>query len=320
MPNLPTHESDSLVPAGLLQPLPIPTQVFEDISLDFIVGLPNYNRKEAILVVVNRLTKYGHFFALPQHYDSKLIVQILVQGVVKLHCIPRIIVNDRDRIFISDMWTEMAKLQGTELCLSSAYHPQTDGQTEALHRCLEMYLRFMAGDDPNKWEAYLGWAEYWYNTAYQTSAGMTPFRALYGRNPPTSLSYLEGSALNTQVDQALKDRDVLLHVLKHNLVQGQGRMKNQADKHRRELEFEEGVWVYVYLQPYRQLSLCFRKHSKLGPRYFGPYCILKRVGPVTYKLDFAGFHSYSPRFSRVSTQRMQRLANATDHAPTTIAH
>ncbi|XP_039056307.1 uncharacterized protein LOC120199215 [Hibiscus syriacus] len=95
---------------------------------------------------------------------------------------------------------------------------------------------------------------------------MTPFLALYGRDPPTILSYLEGSASNTQVDQALQDRDELLCVLKHNLVQAQGRKKNQADKHRRELEFEEGAWVYVRFQPYRQLSLRLRKHDKLGPR------------------------------------------------------
>ncbi|KAL4368203.1 hypothetical protein GQ457_05G027960 [Hibiscus cannabinus] len=268
-------KSDSLVPAGLLQPLPIPTQVFEDISLDFIMGLPNSNGKETILVVVDRLTKYGHFFALPRHYDSTLVARILVQGVVKLHGIPHTIVSDRDRIFVSDLWTELAKLQGTELSLSSAYHPQTDGQTEALNRCLEMYLRCMAGDDPNKWETYLAWAEYWYNTAYQTSAG---------------------SASNTHVDQALKERDELLRVLKHNLVHAQGRMKNQADKHRRELEFDEGARVYVRLQPYRQLSLRLRKHNKLGPRFFGPYRILKRIGPVAYKLDLPDSTRVHPVF------------------------
>ncbi|XP_038999495.1 uncharacterized protein LOC120125061 [Hibiscus syriacus] len=83
------------------------------------------------------------------------------------------------------MWKEIAKLQGTELCMSSAYHPQTDGQIEALNRCL-------AGDEPSKWEVYLAWAEYWYNTAYQLSVGMTPFKALYGRDPPTIVDYLEG--------------------------------------------------------------------------------------------------------------------------------
>lgn len=80
----------------------------------------------------------------------------------------------------------------------------------------------MTSDDLSKWEQYLAWAEYWYNIAYQTSAGMTPFRALYGRDPPTILNYLEGNSHNTQVDRTLQDRDELLRVLKHNLIRAQG--------------------------------------------------------------------------------------------------
>ncbi|KAL4354641.1 hypothetical protein GQ457_06G032960 [Hibiscus cannabinus] len=224
---------DTLSPAGLLQPLSIPNQVFEDIALDFITGLPKSAGKEAILVVVDRLTKYGHFFALPRHFNAEYVAKVMVQGVIKLHGIPRSMVSDRDRIFVSELWKEMARLQGTEMCMSSAYHPQTDGQTEALNRCLEMYLRCLAGDEPTQWEKYLAWAEYWYNTAYQA----------------------------------------------------QTRMKNQSDKHRREMELEEGSWAFVRLQPYRQLSLRLRQHQKLSARFFGPYRVLKRVGAVAYKLD-----------------------------------
>ncbi|GMI82095.1 hypothetical protein HRI_001879000 [Hibiscus trionum] len=289
-------KSDSLTPAGLLQPLPIPAQVFEDISLDFIVGLPKSNGKEAILVVVDRLTKYGHFFSLPRHFDSAAVAHILVHGVIKLHGIPRSIVSDRDRLFLSELWTELARLQGTELCFSSAYHPQSDGQTEALNRCLEMYLRCMTGDDPSKWEQYLAWAEYWYNTSFQSSAGMTPFRALYGRDPPTILTYLEGSSRNTQLAQQLLERDELLRVLKTNLQRAQQRMKLQADKHRRELILSEGSWAFVRLQPYRQVSLRLQKHQKLGPRYFGPYRVLQRIGPVAYKLDLPASTRIHPVF------------------------
>ncbi|KAE8666104.1 hypothetical protein F3Y22_tig00112508pilonHSYRG00008 [Hibiscus syriacus] len=145
---------ESLEPAGLLQPLPIPDQVFEDIAMDFIAGLPKSNCREAILVVVDRLTKYGYFFALPKQFDGTLIAKVLVHGFIKLHGIPQSIVSDRDRILCS------------------------------------------AGNEPSKWESYLAWAEYWYNTAYQVSAGMTPFKALYGRDPPTTVDYLEGSSNN----------------------------------------------------------------------------------------------------------------------------
>ncbi|KAL4278692.1 hypothetical protein GQ457_03G025630 [Hibiscus cannabinus] len=289
-------KSDSLAPAGLLQPLPIPNQVFEDISLDFITGLPKSNGKEAILVVVDRLTKYGHFFALPRHYDSVFIAKVMVQGVIKLHGIPRSMVSDRDRNFVSELWKELARLQGTELGMSSAYHPQTDGQTKALNRCLEMYLRCLAGDEPTQWERYLAWAEYWYNTTYQASAGMTPFKALYGRDPPTIVDYLEGSSINDQVSKELYERDVLLRELKRNLVRAQSRMKNQADKHRREMELDEGSWAFVRLQPYRQLSLRLQRHQKISAHFFGPYRILKRIGAVAYQLDLPASTRIHPIF------------------------
>ncbi|GMI66177.1 hypothetical protein HRI_000287000 [Hibiscus trionum] len=291
-----TMKSETMVPAGLLQPLPIPQQVFEDISLDFITGLPRSNGKEAILVVVDRLTKYGHFFALPAKYDAPLVAKVLTSGVVKLHGIPRSIVSDRDPLFTSNLWTELARLQGTELCLSSAYHPQSDGQTEALNRCLKMYLQCMTGNEPHRWEHFLPWAEFWYNTAYQASAGMTPFRALYGRDPPTLLSYVEGGSLNPQVDTVLQDRDAILKELKHNLTQAQLRMKNQADKHRRELVLNVGDWAFIRLQPYRQLSLRLTKHTKLTPRFFGPYKIAQRVGPVAYRLELPDTARIHPVF------------------------
>ncbi|KAG8501067.1 hypothetical protein CXB51_003130 [Gossypium anomalum] len=221
-------KSESLKPVGLLQPLPIPEQVFEDLCLDFIVGLPKSNEKETILVVINCLSKYAHFFSLPKKFDSKTVAKVLIQGVVKLHGIPKLLVSDRDRVFTSEIWTEMARLQGTELCMSSAYHPQTDGQTKALNRCLKMYLRCMTDEDPSKWKQYLPWAKYWYNTAYQSLAGMTPFKALYGRDPPIMIDYLKGASRNDVVNCALQERDEILRKLKKNLMQAQNRMKNQV--------------------------------------------------------------------------------------------
>ncbi|KAM0065899.1 putative nucleotidyltransferase, Ribonuclease H [Helianthus debilis subsp. tardiflorus] len=274
-----------LSPGGLLHPLPIPQAVFEDIALDFITCLPNSHGKTVIMVVVDRLSKYGHFIALPPSFTSFTVATAFVIDVVRLHGIPLSIVTDRDSRFMTEFWKELHRINGTTLKFSTAYHPQTDGQTEALNRCLEMYLRCYVADHPQKWLQFLPWAEFWYNTSYQTSSQMTPFEVLYGRKPPSLTRYLRGSTPNVTLEEQLVERDNVLTLLKTNLSKAQTRMKLAADKHRRDVNFEVDDWVFVKLQPYRQGSIRLQRHHKLGHRYFGPYRVLSKVGSVAYKLD-----------------------------------
>ena len=185
-------KAETLAPAGLLQPLPILCQVWDDITLDFIEGLPASQGKDTIMVVVNRLSKSAHFLTLSHPFTTKIIAEKFVEGIIKLHGMPRSIVSDRDPIFISNLWKEFFKLSGTKLQLSSAYHPQTDGQSEVINRCVEQYLWCFVHQWPRKWSGYLPWAEYWYNTTYHISTGMTPFQALYGRLPPPIPTYKDG--------------------------------------------------------------------------------------------------------------------------------
>ena len=128
-------------PAGLLQPLPIPSKPWLVVSMDLIEGLPKAQLKFVILVVVDRLTKYVHFIALAHPYIASKVASVYMQFVFKLHGMLASVVSDRDPIFTSRFWKELMKLQRVDLAMSSAYHPQTDGQTKVVNRSLEQYLR-----------------------------------------------------------------------------------------------------------------------------------------------------------------------------------
>ncbi|GJU47545.1 transposon ty3-I gag-pol polyprotein [Tanacetum coccineum] len=169
-------------------------------------------------------------------------------------------------------------MSGTTLLHSTAYHPQTDGQTEAVNRILEQYLRCFASDKPCSWKKYLLWAEYWYNTAVHSSTNMTPYKAVFGRDPPSHLDYLPGTTSNEAVDTTLATREELIEELRSNLKHAQSKYKKFADVKRRDEQFNEGDLVLIKLQPHRQSSVAQRHNRKLAWRYFGPFPIVKKIG------------------------------------------
>lgn len=220
------YKADCMKPAGLLQPLPIPTQSWVDVSMDFIEGLPMANGHSVIMVVVDRLTKYAHFIPMKHPFSAATVARAFVSNVVQLHGVHSSIVSDRDKVFTSNFWQVLFRLQGTKLCMSSNYHPQTDGQSEVVNRTLEQYLRCFAGTQPKKWVEWLPWAEFSYNTSIHSATKITPFEAVYGKPPSSLLTYVPGTARVQAVDEYLQDRDQILRELRRNLQLAQERMRN----------------------------------------------------------------------------------------------
>ena len=150
--------------------------------MDFIDGLPRSRRgNESIRVIVDRLTKSAHFIPIKASRTAMTLASIYVLEVVRLHGIPKSNVSDRDPLFSSRFWQSLQMALGTELNLSTAYHPQTDGQTERVNRVLEDLLRACIVHFGDSWEDHLPLFEFSYNNSFQSSIGMAPFEALYGR-------------------------------------------------------------------------------------------------------------------------------------------
>ncbi|GKB55069.1 ty3-gypsy retrotransposon protein [Tanacetum coccineum] len=162
-----------------------------------------------ILVVVDRFTKYAHFGTLPTSFNAHKVAEVFLEIVIKHHGLPKTIVSDRDPIFLSKFWKQLFHLSGTHLNYSTAYHPQTDGQTEVVNQGLEQYLWVMVSTRRQHWDR-LPWAEYCYNTSYHSSIKMSHFQALYGRMPLSVIPYPPGASKVAVVEDLLVERDELL--------------------------------------------------------------------------------------------------------------
>ncbi|KAL8131129.1 hypothetical protein AgCh_007165 [Apium graveolens] len=278
-------KSSHTFPGGLLQPLPIPTQIWEDVSMDFVEGFPKSDGKDSILVVVDRFTKIGHFIALSHPYSATDIAQTFLDNIYKLHGLPRTIVSHRDKIFTSQFWKALFDSVGTKTHLSTSYHPQTNGRTNRLNRSLEQYVRAMTSSRPKNWTKWLSLAEWWYNSTHNSAIKMSPFEVVYG-TPPRQLCFpiAQRSTVDCVLDFQIK-REAMNNILKDAITTAQNRYKQFADSKKTDVSYQNGDYVYLKLQPYKQLSVVVRRYLKLSHKYFGPYLILDKIGQVAYKLQ-----------------------------------
>ena len=274
------YKSEHLHPAGLLLPLPVPTTVWADIGLDFVEALPRVGGKSVILTVVNRFSKYCHFIPLAHPYSAESVAQAFFKDIICLHGVPQSMVSDRDPMFTSTFWRELMRLIGTKLHMTTAFHPQSNGQIEAANRVIFTYLRCFTGDRPRQWVRWLPSEEYIYNTGNQMSLRDTPFRVVYGRDPRTIRSYEPGETRVAAVAQNMADREEFLANVCYRLEQAQAVHKKHYDKLHRPISYAVGDWVLLRLRHRAPASLPQVTKGKLKPRYYGPYCIIELINPV----------------------------------------
>ncbi|WVZ89414.1 hypothetical protein U9M48_035826 [Paspalum notatum var. saurae] len=262
-------KADHLKPAGMLQPLAVPAWKWEDIHMDFIVGLPRTQKGyDSIWVIIDRFTKSAHFIPVKTTYRAKQYAELYISRIVSLHGVPLTITSDRGSLFLSRFWEQLQTALGTNIIHSSAYHPQTSGQVERVNQILEDMLRACALTFSTKWNECLPLAEFAYNNSYQKSLDMAPFEALYGGRCRTPLNRSE------PCERVTFGPD----------LRAQSRQKSYSDKRRRPLVFEKDNHVYLRVSPMRGVHR-FGVKGKLAPRYVGPFKITEQCGPVAYRLE-----------------------------------
>lgn len=185
--------------------------------MDFITGLPKAQGKDNIYVVVDRLTKYAHFFSITTTHIATQVANLFFCEVFKLHGLPRSIVSDRDSKFLSNFWQELFKLCRTELTSSTSYHPQTDGQTKIVNKWVEGYLRNYSSGWQKAWVKWLYLCEYCYNTTHHMSIHMTPYRALYGYDAPSFLDLLLSDSRVPSANDLLQENQDIMRALRENI-------------------------------------------------------------------------------------------------------
>ncbi|PKA48705.1 hypothetical protein AXF42_Ash018522 [Apostasia shenzhenica] len=226
-------------PPDLLQPLSIPIWKWEEVAMDFVVGLPrSQQRHNVIWVIIDRLTKSAHFLPIKATDSTDKLAKIYVDQIVRLHGIPSAIVSDRDPKFTSRFWQKVHQAFGTKLKFSTAFHPQTDGQTERTIQTLEDLLRLCVLDFGGGWETHIPLIEFAYNNSYQSSIEMAPYEALYGRKCQSPLCWYEGESRATLGPQLVDETTEKIKFIREKLCTVQDRQKKYYDARHKKIEFE----------------------------------------------------------------------------------
>ena len=232
---------------------------------------------------MDRLTKCAHFLPFNQKMSLDKLAELYVKEIVRLHGVPESIISDRDPRFTSRFWQSLQNTLGTQLKMSSAYHPQTDGQSERTIQSLEDLLRTCVLDHLGTWSEVLPLVEFTYNNTYHSSIGMAPYEALYGRRCRTPLCWQQDGEAVVLGPEFLQQTTKKVRVIQERMRATQSRQKSYVDKRRRPLEFDAGDHIFLRVTPTTGIGRAL-KSRKLNPRFIGPYQITRRIGPVAYEI------------------------------------
>ena len=266
--------------------------------MDFVTGLPKTPRKhDSIFVVVDHFSKMAHFIPCSQTLDASKVAKLFFDHVVKLHGLPKTIVSDRDVKFTSYFWKTLWHMLGTKLKFSTAYHPQTDGQTEVVNRSLGNLLRCLVGDNLGNWDLLLPRAEFAYNSSVNRSIGKSPFEVVHGYRPkrPLDLFPLPAHARVSESAESYAQHVKDLHKEISQKIQTSNELyKHMANSHKRLKEFNEGDLVMIKLKPERFPPGTMKK---LHARGAGPFKIIKKIGSNAYVIDLPPSYGISSIFN-----------------------
>lgn len=270
---------------GLYMPLPTPTQPWTDISMDFVLGLPRTQKgNDSIFVVVDRFSKMAHFIPCKRTNDAVRVAQLFFKEIYRLHGLPTSIISDQDTRFLSHFWRSLWRMVNTTLKMSSAYHPQTDGQTEVTNRALGDLLRSLVGDHLKSWDSMLSQVEFAHNHAKNRSTGFSPFQVVYGCVPrcPLDLTTLpDHTRIHGKAADFVGDLQRIHKITYDHLVASTAKYKTAADRHRRHVKFNVGDKVWAVLTTDR---FPLHEYNKLKARKIGPCEVLQKINPKAYRL------------------------------------
>jgi hypothetical protein len=248
--------------------------------MDFISGLPIADGYDSIATFVDTFTKQAHFVPCTSKINAEELSRIYFNHIFKLHGLSRCIISDRDPLFTSIFWKDLMRQLRTKLNMSSAYHPQTDGQTERTHRTIEQILRGFVHAQHHDWLHALPLAEFCYNNSVHSATKFSPFEALYGFNPLTPPDLIASSNTTANIAQRIRDiHELITEELKNSDVYMQ---HDAAKKSNAAITFQEGDKVWLSTE---HLKLHNQPSRKFQQRYIGPYSIISKISEVAYEID-----------------------------------